>query len=131
MEILTSLFNKNTVLRTCLVISLVILVVCAFAGCNPTTGNTNSDSTSNDTSSVVSLISSNPPEFNDEIDFGSSETETTSSEDAGESSSDAISSTDSEDKPGDVEDQGPTSSNTSSELDKDEDTMEGWNPWPL
>lgn len=131
MEILTSLFNKNTVLRTCLVISLVILVVCAFAGCNPTTGNTNSDSTSNDTSSVVSLISSNPPEFNDEIDFGSSETESISSGDAGESSSDAISSTDSEDKPGNVEDQNPTSSNTSSELDKDEDTMEGWNPWPL
>ena len=131
MEILTSLFNKNTVLRTCLVISLVVLVVCAFAGCNPTTGNTNSDSTSNDTSSVISLISSNPPEFKDEIDFGSSETETTSSEDAGESSSDAISSTDSEDKPGDVEDQDPTSSNTSSELDKDVDTMEGWNPWPL
>lgn len=131
MEILTSLFNKNTVLRTCLVISLVILVVCAFAGCNPTTGNTNSDSTSNDTSSVVSLISSNPPEFNDEIDFGSSETESTSSGDAGESSSDAISSTDSEDKPGNVEDQNPTSSNTSSKLDKDEDTMEGWNPWPL
>lgn len=124
-EILTSLFNKNTVLRTCLVVSLVILVVCAFAGCNPTTGNTSSDSTSVDTSSVTSLISSNPPEFNDEIDFGSSET------DADDNSSDAISSTASEDKPGDVEDQDPTSSNTSSELDKDEDTMEGWNPWPL
>ena len=125
MEILTSLFNKNTVLRTCLVISLVVLVVCAFAGCNPTTGNTSSDSTSADTSSVTSLISSNPPEFNDEIDFGSSDT------DADDNSSDAISSTASEDKPGDVEDQDPTSSNTSSELDKDEDTMEGWNPWPL
>ena len=125
MESLTSLFNKNTVLRTCLVISLVVLVVCAFAGCNPTTGNTSSDSTSADTSSVTSLISSNPPEFNDEIDFGSSET------DADDNSSDAISSTASEDKPGDVEDQDPTSSNTSSELDKDEDTMEGWNPWPL
>ena len=125
MEILTSLFNKNTVLRTCLVVSLVILVVCAFAGCNPTTGNTSSDSTSADTSSVTSLISSNPPEFNDEIDFGSSDT------DADDNSSDAISSTASEDKPGDVEDQDPTSSNTSSELDKDEDTMEGWNPWPL